>query len=111
MPLITPEEFLSAVKAAGYSEPNAEKFHFLVSQAETAGGIKSKRELAMFLAQILWESDGLKAKREYACISDGCPFSYKSKEDYPGRSYYGRGYIQLTWYGNYRDAVRIKIKK
>ncbi|RNA42025.1 chitinase 4-like [Brachionus plicatilis] len=104
-PLITPEEFINAVKSAGYPEPNEEKFHNLVSQAESAGGITSKKELAMFLAQILWESDGLQAKIEYACSGpSGCPYSYKSSSDEPGKQYFGRGYIQLTYSGNYRAA-------
>lgn len=104
-PLITPEEFVNAVKLAGYDEPDEEKFHNLIANAKSVGGITSKRELAMFLAQILWESDGLKAKVEYACSGpNGCPYSYKSASDEPGRQYYGRGYIQLTYSGNYRAA-------
>ncbi|CAF0708848.1 unnamed protein product [Brachionus calyciflorus] len=105
VPLITPEEFTRAVKAAGYSKADEEKFHNLVSQAEMAGGITTKRELAMFLTQILWESDGLAAKREYACAGpNGCPESYRTGTDLPGRQYYGRGYIQLTYSGNYKSA-------
>lgn len=104
-PLITPEEFINAVKSAGYPEPDEEKFHNMVSHAESVGGITSKRELAMFLAQILWESDGLQSKIEYACSGpDGCPYSYKSMTDEPGKQYFGRGYIQLTYSGNYRAA-------
>ena len=59
------------------------------------------------IAQILWESDGLKAVREYACATNGCPNEYKTSDDVPGKSYYGRGYIQLTWAGTYKSAVSI----
>lgn len=106
MPLITPEEFFKAAIVAGYREPSPAQYHYLVTQAESAGGITTKRELAMFFTQILWESDGLRAKREYACMNiNGCPESYRSGDDLPGKQYYGRGYIQLTWSGNYKTAV------
>jgi len=88
---------------AGYYIFSARKYNYIVNLASKAGNITTKRELAMFLAQILWESDGLKAVREYACLS-GCPNEYKTSDDVPGKSYYGRGYIQLTWAGNYKSA-------
>lgn len=50
----------------------------------------------MYLTQILWESDGLRAKEEYACIATGCPGQYTTGIGYPGKNYYGRGYIQLV---------------
>lgn len=40
-------------------------------------------------------------------MDNGCPNNYKSNEDVPGKSYYGRGYIQLTWAVNYKKAVSI----
>lgn len=42
---------------------------------------------------------------EYACLK-GCPDEYKSDLDHPGQSYYGRGYIQLTWAYNYIAASK-----
>jgi hypothetical protein len=41
------------------------------------GGMRTKQELAMFLAQIIWESDFLRATAEYACAG-GCPDHYQS---------------------------------
>ncbi|KAJ1741962.1 hypothetical protein LPJ78_003958 [Coemansia sp. RSA 989] len=72
------------------------------------GGISSAREAAMFLANILWESDGLQAKQEYACKDkpDWCAQNYKTPEDEPGKTYWGRGYIQLTWEYNYAAASK-----
>lgn len=62
----------------------------------------------MCLAQLLHESDGLRAKREYACQQPGninCPNNYNNQGcEVPGQYYYGRGYIQLSWCYNYRDA-------
>lgn len=93
--LVTYQEFSSAVTKAGYDLPAYEKYFNFVTQLEPLGGIKTKREAAMFLAQILWESDGLKAKSEYACIKTGCPGLYGTSR-YIGNNYYGRGYIQLV---------------
>jgi predicted chitinase len=59
----------------------------------------------MALTQYMHESDGLRAKREYRCEGNGCPGEYETWDcDAPGQDYYGRGYIQLTWCYNYRDA-------
>lgn len=72
-----------------------------MSYATSVGRSWSKRELAMFLANILWESDGLRAKEEYH------PGVYSHPPlDKPGRRYYGRGYIQLTWSYNYAAASK-----
>lgn len=51
-------------------------------------------EQAMFLANVIWETAGLQFREELACMAGNCVY---------GR-YYGRGYIQLTWDYNYRDA-------
>lgn len=37
------------------------------------------------------------------CFKDGSRKSYYSKDQYP-HLYYGRGYVQLTWYSNYEKA-------
>ena len=96
------DAFTQAIMACGFpapSEPTYTAFSNAVSP------LTSTRELAMFLAQTLHESDGLRALREYACISTGCPGQYATPGlDIPGKHYYGRGYIQLSWAYNYRDA-------
>ena len=58
----------------------------------------------MFLAQLLQESAGLTLKVEQRCASTGCPGEYASGGDPPNNHYYGRGYIQLSWSYNYKDA-------
>lgn len=95
--LISYEEFSRAITSAGYGTPSIEKYTNFVTQLGPKGGITTKREAAMFLSQILWESDGLRATQEYACIQTGCPGVYGSSI-YPGKSYYGRGYIQLVFF-------------
>ncbi|CAF1004066.1 unnamed protein product [Brachionus calyciflorus] len=103
--LITFDEFTRAVTKAGYPAPSMEKYNNFVNQLGPKGGITTKREAAMFLSQILWESDGLVAKAEYACVQTGCPGVYGTSQ-YPGQSYYGRGYIQLSWNYNYDACSR-----
>lgn len=54
----------------------------------------SLSEQAMFLANIVWETAGLQFREELACRTGNCTYG----------KYFGRGYIQLTWEYNYRDA-------
>ncbi|KAJ1723245.1 hypothetical protein LPJ53_002410 [Coemansia erecta] len=108
---ITCDKFSEAVTKAGdaigqkYPAPSdAQCQSFLKGMPE--GDIASAREAAMFLANILWESDGLQAKEEYSCqeMPDWCAEQYVTPEDVEGQTYWGRGYIQLTWHYNYADA-------
>lgn len=97
---LTFDEYAAAVQnngvRAGVATP--EQYQAIVGNAEAAGGITSKRELAMFLAQVLWESTGLVDREELSrgVNADGIVEPYVP--------YYGRGYIQLTWEDNYRAA-------
>ena len=93
--MITFEEFKNSVVKSGYPQPSREQYLNFVTQLEPQGGVTSKREAAMFLSQILWESDGLRARAEYACEKTGCPGVYGTSR-YIGQNYYGRGYIQLV---------------
>ncbi|PVV01530.1 hypothetical protein BB560_004045 [Smittium megazygosporum] len=92
-----------AVLNAGYQEPNRDQCGAFL-KGLPVGQISSNMEAAMFLAQILWESDGLRAKEEYYCQTNDCSTAYSSALDLPGKVYSGRGYIQLTWASNYQDA-------
>ena len=80
--LITLNEFNSALTNNGYppygNPPYLSQYQNLISQAGPQGGIYSKQQLAMFLAQIMWESDGLRATREYYCyptFNAGCEYN------------------------------------
>ncbi len=102
--LITNDEFVDAILATGpiltkfgYNAPpppSDEQYRNLCAGAPTKGNINSKQQLAMFLAQIAWESIGLKEKRELICIQSGCIGTYGYGA--PGKGYYGRGYMQLV---------------
>jgi chitinase len=98
------DQFRQAVQSCGFQSPSESLYTSFVNRASTDGGITTKRELAMFLAEILHESGGLIYKREIRCINDGCPNDYRSPGDDPNIFYYGRGFIQLTWSYNYRSA-------
>ena len=71
--------------------------------------IQRKREAAAFLANIAHETSGLKYIEELACINGGCEATYcdRNNTTYPcvsGRSYHGRGPMQLSWNYNYGAA-------
>lgn len=97
------QEFVNAVKNSGYSEPTENQFKSFAKGIDSKT-FSSKREVAMFLAQILWESDGLRAKSEIRCAGNQCVGEYRSPGDPENKFYYGRGYIQLTWSYNYKSA-------
>ena len=60
---------------------------------------------AMFLAQLIHESGGFQYREEIACAGpNGCPGQYVDNVGLPGKSYHGRGFIQLTWGANYKAA-------
>eukprot|EP00808_Paulinella_micropora_P029593 g7498.t1 len=99
---VTQDVFNRAVEACGFPRPTSAQY-----TAFNAGipksNINSRRELAMLLAQLMQESDGLRATSEYRCNpASNCLGDYGGMIN--GHQYFGRGYIQLTWYDNYRDA-------
>jgi len=97
------DEFRAAVTANGYGVPRQDQYNAFIKRMPN-GGITTKQEASIFLAQILWESGGLKYKRELQCVKTGCPGKYDSSVGIPGKNYYGRGYIQLTHSYNYKAA-------
>jgi len=102
--LFSQAEFNNAVSWNGYPVPGGNVYDALVSEIWRSN-INSKQEAAMAVTQFMHESDGYRALREYRCQNDGCPNEYNSPGcDVGGQRYYGRGWIQLTWCTNYRDA-------
>jgi len=102
--LVSFSQFSKAVTSTpfGYPAPTNAQYCAFVSNAASAGGITTVRELAMFLSEILWESGGLIYKSEIACTPPkSCSGSYDWNGNY---QFYGRGYIQLTWSANYKSA-------
>ncbi|OQV14608.1 putative Endochitinase [Hypsibius exemplaris] len=99
--LVTYDQFVNAVtSSSGYGAPSLEQYNNLLNRAGN-GQITTKRELAMFLANIIHESAGLTTKEEWGPPPAG---TYTSSDDWPGRRYHGRGYMQLTYGYNYKAA-------
>lgn len=105
--LATFDQFKAAVKGCGFRRvPTTANYNSAVGQV-SKGSISTKREFAMFLAQIIHESAGLQFKSELACRNNACVGKYKQAScDIRGKYYYGRGYIQLTWCSNYKAASK-----
>ena len=57
------DEFNSAVTSNGYSTPSSDQYQSFSNNVED-GGFSTIHELAMFLAECLWESAGLTTKTE-----------------------------------------------
>jgi len=92
------QEFSSAVVKNGYKTPKITQYKNFINGLSSKGGINSKREAAMFLANILQESAGLTRIIEDRCGKGcfKCPADYKDRGDSAGVRYCGRGYIQLV---------------
>lgn len=101
--MVNEQEFKQAVTSCGFPCPSDIQYDSFRAGIPNSR-ITTKRELAMFLAQCLHESDGLRAKEEYAYAGNKCMDPYTGST--PGRQYYGRGYIQLSHDYNYRDASK-----
>jgi len=93
------QEFTAAVTKSGYRTPTLDQYKNFANGLRSQGGITTKREAAMFLANIEQESAGLTRIVEDACGS-GCakcpPPAYTTGGDFAGARYCGRGYIQLV---------------
>lgn len=103
LPYCTQQEFDQALALTNFPAPSYLQYQEFINTI-AHGQISSKLELAMFLAQMLHESIGLIHKEEISCANNACPNSYNTAQDYQGKQYYGRGYVQLSWYYNYAAA-------
>jgi predicted chitinase len=103
---VSADEFKKAVTACYSSAQDIDKKYQGFRKGLAKSKISSKKEAAMFLAQILHESGGLQYTAEIKCKDTGCPGDYPIKAGVgkPGKTYFGRGYIQLTWDYNYQKA-------
>jgi hypothetical protein len=93
------QEFTAAVTKSGYRAPTLDQYKNFANGLRSQGGITTKREAAMFLANIEQESAGLTRIIEDAC-GPGCAKcpspAYSTGGDFAGARYCGRGYIQLV---------------
>lgn len=96
---MTAAQLTNALKTVGFT-PNPSYLEAVVNG--TNGHFKDKEMAAMFLAQLAHESGGFVHIEEIACKNTGCPGQYGTGA--PGQTYYGRGFIQLSWASNYKEA-------
>ncbi|OAG31017.1 hypothetical protein NEIG_00614 [Nematocida sp. ERTm5] len=106
---ITADQIKKTLSACGYSgSPKQDFVNELITQINKNNW--SDNEKSMFLAQIYHESGGLTMLIEQACINTPCTnYDNANKANgpiagVPGKHYFGRGYIQLTWPANYKEA-------
>jgi hypothetical protein len=92
-PSLSQDEFNEAFTSSNYEQPSFNDYKY-VKEFIPLGKISSKRELAMFLAQVMHESGGLKFKAEQNWEQNA--HEYERSTEYPDNVYYGRGYLQLT---------------
>nr|ALV66657.1 putative endochitinase [Muscidifurax raptorellus] len=97
---ISKGQFNRAVTSCGAPPPADDVYHHFAEATKDF----SKEELAMFLAQLIHESGGFQFREEIACRETHCPGQYVDNVGLPGKHYYGRGFIQLTWGANYKAA-------
>jgi putative chitinase len=82
-----------------------EALDFLLAQFERDAGFKMVREFAYVLATIHWETGATFAPiRERRASQEKNPRLYALQQRYWPSGYFGRGYVQLTWDYNYRNA-------
>ncbi|CAM2725928.1 unnamed protein product [Rotaria socialis] len=80
---------------------------------------QSQNEVMMFFAHVSHETDGLQTYEEYCGQSGQCANNYQDSwcppvEAEPGKTYYGRGWFQLSWPCNYKgagDALGVDLLK
>lgn len=75
-----------------------------ILQACTAHNITDNRQVAYILATACHES-GLQPISEHLESRQG--HSYNNPDPLTGKIYYGRGFVQLTWKGNYMTFGRL----
>lgn len=96
--IISADKLTAALKENGMS-PNSQYLEAIVKS--TNSHFKDKEMAAMYLAQLAHESGGFMHLEEIAC-KNGCPGQYGTGA--AGKSYHGRGFIQLSWPDNYKQA-------
>lgn len=100
MGLVSRSSVKSALEDLGY-HPVSSYLNAIVEEANDTFG--DKNEAVMFLAQTAHETGGFRYIEEIAYAGSG-RIASEYGTGAPGKSYHGRGFIQLSWPDNYRQA-------
>ncbi|KAI4479712.1 hypothetical protein M0804_010762 [Polistes exclamans] len=100
MGVISRSDVKNALEDLGY-HPVSSYLKAIVDEANDSFG--DKNEAVMFLAQTAHETGGFRYIEEIAYAGSG-RIASEYGSGAPGKSYHGRGFIQLSWPGNYWEA-------
>ena len=110
--LVSYDDFVKAWKASeaimpiGSPQPTQTQYQNFINNAGPIGSITSKTELAMFLTQMFYSSGNLMFKNDMNAPPGINYGSAPGRNDpvSPNQDYHGRGYVMLTWAGNYSQV-------
>ncbi|XP_043503233.1 acidic endochitinase SP2-like [Polistes fuscatus] len=101
--LIDKSDVQDALKRLNY-DPRTPYLDAIVKEANDS--FDDKNEAVMFLAQTAHETHGFFYIEERDYLGKPGKIATQYGTGAPGKSYHGRGFIQLTWPDNYRAASR-----
>ncbi|XP_031480730.1 endochitinase 4-like [Nymphaea colorata] len=109
--IVTPSFFNSLLPPDGCEGKGFYNYDAFISAAESYGGFGTtgspavrKREMAAFLANVMHETGSFCFIKEQNPPSDYCDQNNRQYPCVPGKRYYGRGPLQLSWNYNYGAA-------
>jgi len=89
----------------------AGRYQGLITAAQQFGWSPNAVELAAFYGHVAHETDSLKTLEEYCGANGSCATAYNNPSwgtarAAAGKTYFGRGWLQLSWPPNYQAAGR-----
>jgi hypothetical protein len=92
------------VRLGSLKQEQVDGLNFLLDQFALDDGFTMVRELAYVLATAKGETSIYQPRREIRASATKNPAIFRAQEKYWGTGFFGRGYVQITWERNYRNA-------